>query len=239
MRNDSQALGWILLVVAHAVLIWVSARYAVKSRAKSLENSGRVVGGDARVTTALEAAKERFLGEPLRDANGAVVGHMIRGETAEQRHLRLTESEEMARSALADAERLGPEHPQVADCLTFLGHLCTDQKRYSDSLPFFRRALEIRQAKLPPGRFETGDSLANLGECYMRLEKDAEAEPLLQAALRVFERTLPADDGYYLARCRMNLANLFHESGRTAEAQAMGTKALRAIGSDAVWYPGM
>jgi hypothetical protein len=73
----------------------------------------------------------------------------------------------------------------------------------------------------------------------LALGNDAEAEQFIQAALPIFETTLPPDESFYLARCRMNLANLFHNLGRTVEARAMGNTALRAVGFEPIWHPGM
>jgi len=60
---------------------------------------------------------------PIRDAKGAVVAYESGSETTEERELRNAEAEMMTRGALAEAERLGPQHPRIAECLTVLGFI--------------------------------------------------------------------------------------------------------------------
>jgi tetratricopeptide (TPR) repeat protein len=48
--------------------------------------------------------------------------------------------------ALAIWEKVrGPNHPEVADCLSKLTDLCNEQGKYTEAEPLYKRALAIRE----------------------------------------------------------------------------------------------
>jgi tetratricopeptide (TPR) repeat protein len=60
-------------------------------------------------------------------------------------------------------------------------------QRFAEALPLAQRVVEIRQRLLPAGDVLVGSAFLNLGQLYLALKKDSEAEKSLQSALSVYE----------------------------------------------------
>ena len=62
------------------------------------------------------------------------------------------EAESLFRQALEVREKaLGPEHPDVAECLHNLASLYTTEREFARAEPLFKRALKIRKERLGAG----------------------------------------------------------------------------------------
>jgi TonB family protein len=68
-----------------------------------------------------------------------------------------------------------------------------EAKKFEEALPLAKRALEIRQRLLPAGSPLIESTLINLGELYLVLKKDSEAEKTFQQALTVAESQTGGD----------------------------------------------
>ena len=88
-----------------------------------------------------------------------------------------------------------------------------------------KEALEIREKALGADNHYTAESLNNLALLYAAQGRYSDAEPLYQRALVIFEQH---KDPRELATALENYAALLEETGRTAAAEEMDTRA-RAV----------
>ena len=149
---------------------------------------------------------------------------------------RFDEAEEVYKRAIAIFERLhGPEHHNVAACLSNLAVLYMRQGRYAEAEPFYERERSIELRELGPDHPEYATSLNNLGILYRNQGRYTEAEPLYRQAVAILERVLGLAHPV-LARSLHNLANLYSDQGRYAEAEPFYNRALiireRALGPE-------
>jgi nephrocystin-3 len=120
---------------------------------------------------------------------------------------------------------LGPEHPDVAECLNRLALLYQGQGRYTEALPLYQRSLAIRERALGSDHIDTLTSLNNLASLYLEQGELDEALPLFERVVAIGEHTL----GSYhpiVAASTANLAHLYSEQGRYDEALSLQQRAL-------------
>jgi TonB family protein len=82
-----------------------------------------------------------------------------------------------------------------------------EAKKFEEALPLAKRILEIRQRLLPAGSPLIGSTLINLGELYLVLKKDSEAEKTFQQALTIAD-SKPGGDQIAITRLLDTLAFL-------------------------------
>jgi tetratricopeptide (TPR) repeat protein len=80
------------------------------------------------------------------------------------------------RALRIDEKTLGPDHPDVADCLNALGYLLKIEGNYSEAEPILRRALAIDQKKLGPDHPRTRNVQANLNNVIEKSAKEKQTE---------------------------------------------------------------
>jgi tetratricopeptide (TPR) repeat protein len=92
--------------------------------------------------------------------------------------------EPLYRRALEARERvLGPEHPEVARLLNYLGFFLKKIGRPGESVPLFQRAIAIIDVD-PEGRNpDLATYIKNLGEAFQDLGQLDDARPLFHRAL--------------------------------------------------------
>jgi tetratricopeptide (TPR) repeat protein len=73
---------------------------------------------------------------------------------------------------------LGPDHLDVANSLASLAALYSDQGRYADAEPFYKRSLAIAEKALGPDDPDVAAFLNHLADLYHNQGRYAEAEPL-------------------------------------------------------------
>ena len=133
---------------------------------------------------------------------------------------------ELQKEALEIREKAqGPEHPDVAVTLNSLAALYAAQDDYASAESALKRALAIREKALGADNHYTAESLNNLALLYAAQGRYSDAEPLYQRALVIFEQH---KDPRELATALENYAALLEETGRTAAAEEMDTRA-RAV----------
>ncbi len=81
-----------------------------------------------------------------------------------------------------------------------------------------------------PDHPDVGITLTNLANLYTEQGKYAEAEPLYQRALRIWEQALGPDHPQ-VAYPLNGLANLYKEQGKYAEAEPLYQRALQHLGN--------
>jgi tetratricopeptide (TPR) repeat protein len=144
-----------------------------------------------------------------------------------RRHGRFGEGLPLHQRALSIHEAaLGPDHPDVATELNYLGHALTALGRPAESLPLQQRALRIREAALGPDDPDVAIDLSHIGRALFALDRASEALPLHERALRIREAALGPDhpdvaiDLNHVGRALTYL-------GRASEALPLHQRALR------------
>ena len=122
---------------------------------------------------------------------------------------------------------LGPDHPDVAADLNYVGWALSDLGRAAEALPLHERALRIQEADLRPRPRRCGrrPQPRRLG-AVETLGRAAEALPLHQRALRIQEAALGPDHPYVAADLNY-VGWALSALGRAAEALPLQERALR------------
>jgi tetratricopeptide (TPR) repeat protein len=131
--------------------------------------------------------------------------------------------------ALALGEHtLETAHPQIADALVTVGLLCTEQGKYEQAEPLYRRALNIYEqlwGSEHEKHAETATILNVLALLYWEQGKYAQAEPLYWRALAIREQVLgPAHP--LVGAPLNNLGLLYTDLGKYAQAEPLYRRAL-------------
>jgi len=130
---------------------------------------------------------------------------------------------------------LGPDHPDVATDLNYLGWVLSDLGQSGEALPLHQRALRIHEAALGPDHPYVATGLNYVGRTLSDLGRSAEALALQQRALRIDEAALGPDHPY-VATGLNQVGRALSDLGRPAEALALQQRALRideaALGPD-------
>lgn len=120
---------------------------------------------------------------------------------------------------------LGPEHPDVAECLNYVAELAYYRGEYQQAEQIQKQALHIRQQTLGPKHPDTATSLNNLASSYWVRGLYEQAEPLYQRALEIREETL--GKGHLdVAETLQNIAYLYFDQKRYQEAEPLYKRSL-------------
>src|SRR5690606_40759930 len=130
--------------------------------------------------------------------------------------------------ALGLAEQVHPPHsPERAALLDHRGIILTHMARFDEAAMAIGEAIAILEARVPDG---VSPSLAaahnNLALALDNAERDAEAEPHMIRALELARALFGERDPRY-AISVANLGNLYRQSGRYEEADALLGEGLR------------
>lgn len=87
----------------------------------------------------------------------------------------------------------GPDHPTVSEPLNKLAVLYTEQGRYTEAQPLYKRALAIAEKGLGPDHPDVGRNLIALALLYFLQGRNGEAEPFYKRAIAIDEKTLGPD----------------------------------------------
>jgi len=122
-------------------------------------------------------------------------------------------------------DRLGENHPDVAQSLNNLALLYRSQGRYTEAEPLYVQALELRRTLLGENHPDVATSLNNLALLYSSQGRYTEAEPLYLQALELC-RNLLGENHPHVASSLNNLALLYDSQGRYSEAEPLYVQAL-------------
>ncbi|MEH2052397.1 MAG: tetratricopeptide repeat protein [Nostoc sp.] len=125
----------------------------------------------------------------------------------------------------ATKERLGEEHPSVAESLNDLAALYHFQGRYSEAEPLLIQALALWRKQIGDEHPSVAQSLNNLAHLYNSQGRYSEAEPLYIQALALRRKLLP-EEHPDVAQSLNNLAYLYSSQGRYSEAEPLYIQAL-------------
>jgi CHAT domain-containing protein/tetratricopeptide (TPR) repeat protein len=121
---------------------------------------------------------------------------------------------------------LGPNHPEVAECLDWLGRLHGRLGSYVVAEPLHRRAFQILEATLGQDHPDVVSPLHNLANLYRAQGAYERAESLYHRVLQILEATqgknLPA-----IARPLSDLADLYQKQGAYELAEPLHRRALQ------------
>ncbi|MEH1925381.1 tetratricopeptide repeat protein [Nostoc sp.] len=125
----------------------------------------------------------------------------------------------------ATKERLGEEHPSIAESLNDLAALYHFQGRYSEAEPLLIQASALRRKLLGEEHPEVAQSLNNLAHLYNSQGRYSDAEPLYIQALAL-RRKLLGEEHPDVAQSLNNLAYLYNSQGRYSDAEPLYIQAL-------------
>ena len=133
----------------------------------------------------------------------------------------------VAKQILRTRERvLGPDHPNVATILNFLGLLYELQGEYQLAEPFYKRGLTIREKVVGTDHPEFATDLHNLGALYHAQGRHEKAEDLMKRSLTIREGKLGRDHAQ-VAQSLNDLANLYQSQARYEEAEGLLKRSLK------------
>jgi CHAT domain-containing protein/Tfp pilus assembly protein PilF len=159
---------------------------------------------------------------------------------------RYSEAETLYKRALELYQReFGSDRFFVAMPLAGLGLVYRDEGRYADAERSFKRALAVTEATHGPYDLEVAKSLDNLATVYEDEGRYAEAEPLFKRELEIREHIYYSREARILANlaslvkygfldkegpqpttAMVNLATLYKDEGRYADAEELDERAL-------------
>lgn len=130
--------------------------------------------------------------------------------------------------ALALAERLYlPNNPTRAVLLDSHGIVLTHMARFDEAVAAIRESIALQEAANPTGRTASiAAAYNNLAMALDNAERDDEAEAAMIRAREIAGRVFGEQDPRY-AIATANLGNLYRQSGRFAESDALLGEALR------------
>jgi tetratricopeptide (TPR) repeat protein len=126
----------------------------------------------------------------------------------------------LVRSLSIREQRLGADHPDVAQSFNNLAALYESQGRYTKAEPLLVRSLSIVEQQLGANHPDVATSLNNLALLYRSQGRYSEAEPLFVRSLSIYEQQLGADHSD-VATSLNNLALLYKSQGRYSEAEPL------------------
>ncbi|MBW4508197.1 MAG: tetratricopeptide repeat protein [Scytonematopsis contorta HA4267-MV1] len=122
-------------------------------------------------------------------------------------------------------ERLGEQHPDVANSLNNLALLYTSQGHYSEAETLYIKALDARKHLVGEQHLDVATSLNNLALLYHSQRRYSEAEPLYIKALDMRKRLL-GEQHSDVATTLNNLAGLYKSQGCYSQAEPLYIQAL-------------
>jgi tetratricopeptide (TPR) repeat protein len=139
---------------------------------------------------------------------------------------KLAEAEVVYREFLDRALRLkGSDHPAALSAMNGLGLLLFDREKWEDAIAIHQKLLDIAVRVYPPGHWSISIYKGNLGDCLVKLERDAEAEPILVAAYEELKSTI-GEDRHLTERRLDRVYRLYYRMERFEEADRMHRQAV-------------
>ncbi len=134
------------------------------------------------------AGRKARLGPDHRDTLGSMVNLASRYHALG----RYTDAVKVYEEALPVMKAKIPDHFFTFNCMNNLANTYTALGRHADALKLHQEALALRKAKLGPNHHNTLWSMGSVAECLVRLDRGAEAVPLIDECLRRPEgKTVP------------------------------------------------
>jgi serine/threonine-protein kinase len=206
--GSAVTLGVVLLISA---LVWFyTAQLAgerdrlASARATAEEVSGFLVGlfesanptltdPDVSARQVLEEGARRI--EQLRARQPLVASHLMISMARAYSGLGLYDRAHRLSSDALELRRklLGPDHPDIAEAMHYLGIAEGDLRDYKRALATLTAALEIRERLYGPDALPVGETLYRIGFVHSRLGNYSAMGEVLKRALPIHERALGTD----------------------------------------------
>lgn len=141
---------------------------------------------------------------------------------------RYAEAEPLYQQALHIREQMfGPEHLDVAHSLHNLANLYVKQGKYAEAELYYQRGIHIKETLLEPQHPDVAFSLHCLANLYAEQGKYTQA--LYQRTLRIYQHTPQRLYSHAVISTLSDLATLYQELGRYAEAETLYKQMLQAL----------
>lgn len=138
---------------------------------------------------------------------------------------------EEGRGNYPEAERLLKRGLERAEAPLFaahvnalMGNLYRGSGRPAEALPYYRKAVALREANQPPGAFELAEALRDLADCQRELGQLTAAAPLYAKSIAIVEKQ--PRHRYHLAFALSGLAELRLAEKNPVAAEALARQAL-------------
>ncbi|TLX23004.1 protein kinase domain-containing protein [Thermomonas fusca] len=188
----------------------------------ALDSQGQQQRAEALLSEALALRGVETLSPSVRLEvyNGLANFALARGE--------LEAALEKSSAALELAGRLYlPDNPTRATLLDFHGIVLTHMARFDDAVEAIRESIALQEATNPAGRTASiAAAYNNLALALDNAERDGEAEIAMLRAREIAGQVFGVQDPRY-AIATANLGNLYRQSGRLAESEALLDEALQ------------
>lgn len=102
-------------------------------------------------------------------------GYVAAGAKKARQQHRLACHEKIFQGMVREAEALGPQSPRLADSLSSLAWFYTEQGRYAEAEPLYKRALAIRETTWGPEHPDVATSLENYAALLRQMNRNSEA----------------------------------------------------------------
>lgn len=122
---------------------------------------------------------------------------------------------------------LGPEHPQIADSLSLLGHITYSLGQYADATLFYQRAFVLYEKIYGPEHPSALRAQYHIARLYRRQGQYTEAADLYQKVLSLQESTQGPEHPRTIETLQQ-LAELYRRQGRHAETLPLLAKVLNS-----------
>ncbi|MBT0665437.1 tetratricopeptide repeat protein [Geobacter pelophilus] len=91
-------------------------------------------------------------------------------------------------NSVPEIEKSNPNDPRLSTALIALGEMSAGSGRYDLSEDFFRRAVKVAEAQLPPDEVLIRNASVHTGYYYLGQNRPAEAAPLFTRAAKLSEK---------------------------------------------------
>ncbi len=127
------------------------------------------------------------------------------------------QAKQLLQQSLAISERsLGPEHPDVAQSVLYLGKIFHEQGKYMQAESLFKRALACQEqasGSQESQRLDITPFITALAMFYIDQGKYEQAEPLCQQVVDILQQSLGSND-LQVAHSLTMLANIYYYQGK-------------------------
>jgi tetratricopeptide (TPR) repeat protein len=141
-----------------------------------------------------------------------------------------TKAAELRGKALAaDQQALGPTDARVINDLANEAFFCSMHDQDAEAEKLFKQALELQDQNPEVSEYHKTNLLGNFCDLYMRQQRYAECEPLLERALEIIANSSRPWNSQEVVMLRHKLADVYRHDGKESEAQELENRAFEGI----------
>lgn len=141
------------------------------------------------------------------------------------------QAETLVKRALTlDEQRLGSEHPEIANTLDALASIYFEQGKYLQAEALYQQALDIREQSLGPEHPQVATSLSMVAHLHYFIHENTydESEQMFRRALAIREKAFGKEHPEVASTLR-TLGHLYHYQGKYEQALALYRQALEIL----------